>query len=71
MNDEEKAVGAWQVVLSVVITGDIDTLHENKAQEKLLAKMNLLVAEMRDQFPGVVDVATINPCIVGMQEYEV
>jgi len=71
MSDEQEAVGAWQVILSVVLTGDVGSFNENKAQEKLLTKMNLLVAEMRDLFPGQIDVATINPCIIGAQEYEV
>ena len=69
--EEEPEVGGWQVVLSVVMTGDVGSFNENKAQEKLLTKMNLLVAEMRDLFPGQIDVATINPCIIGAQEYEV
>jgi len=71
MSDEEEAVGAWQVILSVVLSGDVREIDEDKAQERLLTKMNLLVAEMRDQFPGRIYDSEIHPCTVSAQMYKV
>jgi len=71
MSDEQEAVGAWQSVLSVVMNGDLSKLDEDEAQIKLEVKMRLLVAEMRDLFPGRIEVATITPYIIGAQEIEI
>ena len=71
MSDEQEAVGAWQSVLSVVMNGDMSKLDEDEAQIKLEVKMRLLVAEMRDLFPGRIEVATITPYIIGAQEIEI
>lgn len=72
MNDETgEAIGGWQVVLSVVMNGDMSKLNEDKAQEKLITKMQLLVAEHRDLFPGRIDVATITDAIIGSVAREI
>ena len=68
---EEPTVGGWQVVLSIVMNGDLGTIGEDKAQDKLIVKMTLLVAEMRDLFPGRIDIATLTPCIIGSGEEEI
>ena len=68
---EVEGVGAWQSVLSVVMTGDLSKIDEDKAHEKLIIKMNLLVAEMRDLFPGRIEVATVTPWIFSAQEDEI
>lgn len=71
MSDEQEPVGAWQSVLSIVMAGDLSKLDEDEAAAKLDIKMRLLVAEMRDLYPGRILTATITPYIIGAQEIEI
>jgi len=68
---EVEPTGAWQSVLSIVMNGNLEEIGSDRAHIKLMTKMNLLVAEMRDLFPGRIEVATITPWLVGAQEDEI
>jgi len=69
--EEEPEVGGWQVVLSVVMTGDPSVLDSDTAQQELTSAMVVMVDNIRRRFPGRIEQASITDFIFGMEARQI
>lgn len=65
--EESEAVGSYQVVLSVVLQGDLSGIEDDPAHRNLVNGMTLLADNIRNNFPGKIVAAEVTDFIIGAE----